>query len=166
MAGAQISDFKTDLNKLISFVRTANNKRCVCVFLSTQGYWGPRVLIAAQTPLPDTMGDFWMMIYQKKAVTIVMLSDCNEEDKVSKASCVLTCKQLLVVCVTNRTTVYRLLVHESKVQIHMFFSDHRSLTVSTGIKTRKYLERLRLRWPAPTPSQLSSAATFWSVMSR
>lgn len=156
MAGAQISDFKTDLNKLISFVRTANNNRCVCVFLSTQGYWGPRVLIAAQTPLPDTMGDFWMMIYQKKAVTIVMLSDCNEEDKVSKASCVPNKQNYSLKAAGTRNTV----------QIHMFFSDHRSLTVSTGIKTRKYLERLRLRWLAPTPSQLSSAATFWSVMSR
>uniref|UniRef100_A0A671Y4V1 Receptor-type tyrosine-protein phosphatase C n=1 Tax=Sparus aurata TaxID=8175 RepID=A0A671Y4V1_SPAAU len=45
------------------------------------GYWGPRAFIAAQTPLPDTMADFWSMVYQKKAATIVMLSDCSEEDK-------------------------------------------------------------------------------------
>uniref|UniRef100_A0A7N6ATE5 Receptor-type tyrosine-protein phosphatase C n=1 Tax=Anabas testudineus TaxID=64144 RepID=A0A7N6ATE5_ANATE len=45
------------------------------------GYWGPRTHIAAQTPIPDTMADFWMMVYQKKASTIVMLSECNEGDK-------------------------------------------------------------------------------------
>uniref|UniRef100_A0A8P4G6J7 Receptor-type tyrosine-protein phosphatase C n=1 Tax=Dicentrarchus labrax TaxID=13489 RepID=A0A8P4G6J7_DICLA len=47
------------------------------------GYWGPRTFIAAQTPLPDTMADFWSMVYQKKASTIVMLSNCSEEDKES-----------------------------------------------------------------------------------
>ncbi|XP_039984091.1 receptor-type tyrosine-protein phosphatase C isoform X2 [Xiphias gladius] len=45
------------------------------------GYWSPRAFIAAQTPLPDTMADFWLMVYQKKASAIVMLSDCSEEDK-------------------------------------------------------------------------------------
>uniref|UniRef100_A0A8D3CD37 Receptor-type tyrosine-protein phosphatase C n=1 Tax=Scophthalmus maximus TaxID=52904 RepID=A0A8D3CD37_SCOMX len=47
------------------------------------GYWGPRALIAAQTPLPTTMGDFWLMVYQKRASTIVMLSDGSEGDKES-----------------------------------------------------------------------------------
>ncbi|XP_041790791.1 receptor-type tyrosine-protein phosphatase C isoform X2 [Chelmon rostratus] len=49
------------------------------------GYWGPHTFITAQTPLPDTMADFWCMVYQKKASTIVMLSDCSEGDK---ADCV------------------------------------------------------------------------------
>uniref|UniRef100_A0A4W6CRE5 Receptor-type tyrosine-protein phosphatase C n=1 Tax=Lates calcarifer TaxID=8187 RepID=A0A4W6CRE5_LATCA len=44
------------------------------------GYWGPRAFIAAQTPLPDTMADFWLMLYQKKVSTIVMLSDISEGD--------------------------------------------------------------------------------------
>ncbi len=57
-----------------------------CVFLPTQGYWGPRAFIVAQTPLPDTMADFWTMIYQKKASIIVMLSDCSEGDKVPTIS--------------------------------------------------------------------------------
>ncbi|XP_023261814.1 receptor-type tyrosine-protein phosphatase C-like [Seriola lalandi dorsalis] len=47
------------------------------------GYWGPRAFIAAQTPLPDSMADFWLMVYQKKVTTIVMLSDCNEGDQES-----------------------------------------------------------------------------------
>ncbi|XP_078114764.1 receptor-type tyrosine-protein phosphatase C isoform X2 [Sander vitreus] len=47
------------------------------------GYWGPCTFIATQTPLPDTMADFWLMVYQKKASTIVMLSDCKEGDQES-----------------------------------------------------------------------------------
>uniref|UniRef100_A0AAQ5ZR26 Receptor-type tyrosine-protein phosphatase C n=1 Tax=Amphiprion ocellaris TaxID=80972 RepID=A0AAQ5ZR26_AMPOC len=49
------------------------------------GYWGPRALITAQTPLTDTVDDFWSMVYQKKASAIVMLSDCSEGDKVPKS---------------------------------------------------------------------------------
>ncbi|CAB1454870.1 unnamed protein product [Pleuronectes platessa] len=45
------------------------------------GYWGPRALIAAQTPLPDTMADFWLMVYQKKVSTLVMLSEENKESE-------------------------------------------------------------------------------------
>uniref|UniRef100_A0A8C6P2Q4 Receptor-type tyrosine-protein phosphatase C n=1 Tax=Nothobranchius furzeri TaxID=105023 RepID=A0A8C6P2Q4_NOTFU len=42
------------------------------------GYWGSHALITAQTPLEDTSADFWLMVYQKRAFTIVMLSDCKE----------------------------------------------------------------------------------------
>ncbi|XP_061594790.1 receptor-type tyrosine-protein phosphatase C isoform X2 [Cololabis saira] len=45
------------------------------------GYWGLHALIAAQTPLPDTVGDFWTMVYQKKASAIVMLSGGSEGDE-------------------------------------------------------------------------------------
>ncbi|XP_076009097.1 receptor-type tyrosine-protein phosphatase C isoform X2 [Genypterus blacodes] len=45
------------------------------------GYWGAHSFIAAQTPLPDTTADFWMMVYQKKASIIVMLSDSNEGEE-------------------------------------------------------------------------------------
>ncbi|XP_062419386.1 receptor-type tyrosine-protein phosphatase C isoform X2 [Pungitius pungitius] len=50
------------------------------------GYWGPHALLAAQTPLPDTMADFWLMVYHKRASTIVMLSDYNEGD--TESNCV------------------------------------------------------------------------------
>ncbi|KAM8875228.1 receptor-type tyrosine-protein phosphatase C isoform 2-T4 [Spinachia spinachia] len=50
------------------------------------GYWGPHALVAAQTPLPDTMADFWLMVYHAGASTIVMLSDCNEGD--TESGCV------------------------------------------------------------------------------
>ncbi|XP_061152367.1 receptor-type tyrosine-protein phosphatase C [Syngnathus typhle] len=47
------------------------------------GYWGPRSFIATQTPLKNTLADFWSMVYQKKASTIVMLSGANDEEKES-----------------------------------------------------------------------------------
>ncbi|XP_057696239.1 receptor-type tyrosine-protein phosphatase C [Corythoichthys intestinalis] len=47
------------------------------------GYWGPRRLIAAQTPLVDTVADFWLMVFQKKVSTIVMLSGGNADEKES-----------------------------------------------------------------------------------
>ncbi|XP_069050240.1 receptor-type tyrosine-protein phosphatase C isoform X3 [Lepisosteus oculatus] len=45
------------------------------------GYWGQRSLIAAQGPLPDTIADFWQMVFQKKIKIIVMLTECTEGDK-------------------------------------------------------------------------------------
>lgn len=66
----------------ILLVQTAWNNY---VFSPTQGYWGQNALITAQTPLPDTMADFWSMVFQKKASTIVMLSDCREGEEVPKA---------------------------------------------------------------------------------
>uniref|UniRef100_A0A8C6P141 Receptor-type tyrosine-protein phosphatase C n=1 Tax=Nothobranchius furzeri TaxID=105023 RepID=A0A8C6P141_NOTFU len=45
------------------------------------GYWGSHALITAQTPLEDTSADFWLMVYQKRAFTIVMLSDCKEDSE-------------------------------------------------------------------------------------
>ncbi|KAK0148404.1 Receptor-type tyrosine-protein phosphatase C [Merluccius polli] len=44
------------------------------------GYWGPGSLITAQSPLANTTADFWLMVYQKRATAIVMLSDCTEGD--------------------------------------------------------------------------------------
>ncbi|XP_078417927.1 receptor-type tyrosine-protein phosphatase C [Cetorhinus maximus] len=45
------------------------------------GYWHSETLIATQTPLPETIADFWMMMYQKKAKIIAMLGKLkNEKD--------------------------------------------------------------------------------------
>lgn len=50
--------------------------------LPTQGYWGPHDFLLAQTPLPDTVADFWAMVLQYKVSTVVMLSDCSHTDEV------------------------------------------------------------------------------------
>ncbi|XP_074858613.1 receptor-type tyrosine-protein phosphatase C [Carettochelys insculpta] len=45
------------------------------------GYWGPKEMIATQAPLPDTINDFWQMVFQRKVKLIVMLTDPKEGDK-------------------------------------------------------------------------------------
>ncbi|KAJ3598796.1 hypothetical protein NHX12_032760 [Muraenolepis orangiensis] len=42
------------------------------------GYWGPGGLVTAQSPLANTAGDFWLMVYQKRATAVVMMSDCTQ----------------------------------------------------------------------------------------
>ncbi|XP_077308861.1 receptor-type tyrosine-protein phosphatase C isoform X3 [Lithobates pipiens] len=44
------------------------------------GYWGTREIIAAQSPLKNTLSEFWQMVFQKKAKAIVMLSAPNQEN--------------------------------------------------------------------------------------
>ncbi|TRZ02833.1 hypothetical protein DNTS_026705 [Danionella cerebrum] len=46
-----------------------------------EGYWGPKSLIAAQGPLPNTMAEFLLMLIQQRTKTLVMLTDCEEDGK-------------------------------------------------------------------------------------
>ncbi|XP_078248412.1 receptor-type tyrosine-protein phosphatase C isoform X4 [Pogona vitticeps] len=43
------------------------------------GYWFPNAMIATQGPLPDTIDDFWTMIYQRKVKVIVMLTELKDD---------------------------------------------------------------------------------------
>lgn len=47
-----------------------------------QGYWCQKSLIAAQGPLPNTTGEFLLMLYQQQTKTLVMLTDCQEDGNV------------------------------------------------------------------------------------
>lgn len=51
--------------------------------LSFQGYNSKKEYIAAQGPLPTTVNEFWRMIWEKHAHTIVMLTKCYEQGRVS-----------------------------------------------------------------------------------
>lgn len=48
-----------------------------------QGYQSKKEFIAAQGPLPGTVNDFWRMIWEKNVRTMVMLTRCNEQGRVS-----------------------------------------------------------------------------------
>ncbi|XP_013013474.1 receptor-type tyrosine-protein phosphatase C isoform X3 [Cavia porcellus] len=44
-------------------------------------YWKPEMMIAAQGPLEETIGDFWQMIFQRKVKVIVMLAELKHGDQ-------------------------------------------------------------------------------------
>ncbi|XP_052593047.1 receptor-type tyrosine-protein phosphatase C isoform X2 [Peromyscus californicus insignis] len=44
-------------------------------------YWKPEMMIAAQGPLKETVGDFWQMIFQRKVKVIVMLTELTNGDQ-------------------------------------------------------------------------------------
>ncbi|KAM7234747.1 hypothetical protein CapIbe_013567 [Capra ibex] len=44
-------------------------------------YWKPEVMIAAQGPLKETIGDFWQMVFQRKVKVIVMLTELKSGDQ-------------------------------------------------------------------------------------
>ncbi|XP_072919561.1 receptor-type tyrosine-protein phosphatase C isoform X8 [Hemitrygon akajei] len=44
-----------------------------------EGYWHNEILIATQTPLPETIADFWSMIYQKKAKLLIFLGQVKDD---------------------------------------------------------------------------------------
>ncbi|XP_023666780.2 phosphatidylinositol phosphatase PTPRQ-like isoform X2 [Paramormyrops kingsleyae] len=46
------------------------------------GYLCPNEFIATQGPLPGTVGDFWRMIWETRACTIVMMTQCFEKGRV------------------------------------------------------------------------------------
>ncbi|KAM8791805.1 receptor-type tyrosine-protein phosphatase H [Rhynchonycteris naso] len=42
------------------------------------GLWNPQEFIAAQGPLPQTVGDFWRLVWEQQSHTLVMLTNCME----------------------------------------------------------------------------------------
>ena len=55
----------------------------VMMFFVLQGYNSRKEYIASQGPLPVTVSDFWRMIWEKNVQTLVMLTRCNEQGRVS-----------------------------------------------------------------------------------
>ena len=52
----------------------------ICTYISlSQGYRRKGAYIATQGPLPDTVNDFWRMIWEKEVKCIVML--CKTEER-------------------------------------------------------------------------------------
>ncbi|XP_057566909.1 receptor-type tyrosine-protein phosphatase H [Hippopotamus amphibius kiboko] len=46
------------------------------------GLWSPQEFIATQGPLPQTVGDFWRLVWEQQSHTLVMLTNCVESGRV------------------------------------------------------------------------------------
>lgn len=58
-------------------------KSGIKIVLLLQGYNSKKEFIAAQGPLPNTVQDFWRMIWEKDIYAVVMLTKCVEQGRVS-----------------------------------------------------------------------------------
>lgn len=47
-----------------------------------KGLEDPQEFIAAQGPLPQTVGDFWRLVWEQQSHTLVMLTNCVESGQV------------------------------------------------------------------------------------
>lgn len=47
------------------------------------GYRKQNAYIATQGPLPETLGDFWRMVWEQRTATIVMMTRLEEKSRVS-----------------------------------------------------------------------------------
>lgn len=63
---------------------------CYCAW---QGYNSSKEFIAAQGPLPATVKCFWRMIWEKNVKTLVMLTRCNEQGRVSSTASTLPARR-------------------------------------------------------------------------
>ena len=61
---------------------------CIVVTLHIipQGYKHKKAFIVAQSPMENTVKDFWTMIVERKCTAVVMLCMLDEDEQVSKAS--------------------------------------------------------------------------------
>uniref|UniRef100_A0A673IQH8 Receptor-type tyrosine-protein phosphatase C n=1 Tax=Sinocyclocheilus rhinocerous TaxID=307959 RepID=A0A673IQH8_9TELE len=57
----------------------------ICTLLPIQGYQEPKKYIAAQGPKDETIGDFWRMVWEQKSSIIVMVTRCEEGNKIKCA---------------------------------------------------------------------------------
>lgn len=50
------------------------------------GYRKQNAYIATQGPLPETLSDFWRMVWEQRANTIVMMTRLEEKSRVRRGS--------------------------------------------------------------------------------
>ncbi|XP_077373169.1 phosphatidylinositol phosphatase PTPRQ isoform X2 [Festucalex cinctus] len=75
-----IKPYNNNRVKLLSEPGTAGSDYINASFVS--GYLCPNEFIATQGPLPNTVADFWKMIWETGTRTIAMLTQCHEKGRI------------------------------------------------------------------------------------
>ena len=55
--------------------------QCVLCDFHMQGYMKPKTYIATQGPIPESIGDFWRMVWEQDSRTVIMLTNPFEKGK-------------------------------------------------------------------------------------
>uniref|UniRef100_A0A8D0GQE2 Phosphatidylinositol phosphatase PTPRQ n=1 Tax=Sphenodon punctatus TaxID=8508 RepID=A0A8D0GQE2_SPHPU len=75
-----IKPYNNNRVKLMSDASTPGSDYINASYVS--GYLCPNEFIATQGPLPGTVGDFWRMVWETRAKTLVMLTQCFEKGRI------------------------------------------------------------------------------------
>ncbi|XP_060047347.1 phosphatidylinositol phosphatase PTPRQ isoform X2 [Erinaceus europaeus] len=75
-----IKPYNNNRVKLIADVSIPGSDYINASYVS--GYLCPNEFIATQGPLPGTVGDFWRMVWETRAKTLVMLTHCFEKGRI------------------------------------------------------------------------------------
>lgn len=71
------------------------------------GYRKQNAYIATQGPLPETLSDFWRMVWEQRSNTIIMMTRLEEKSRVRRES-VIYCKRLSI----TDLIPYRLILYD------------------------------------------------------
>ena len=76
--------FITHSLSALSYVHLHISATYTHIHMYIQGYCGQKNFIAAQTPMRNTEGDVWEMIWMEKCAAVVVLCNFVEERQVSE----------------------------------------------------------------------------------
>ncbi|XP_077323168.1 receptor-type tyrosine-protein phosphatase epsilon-like [Lithobates pipiens] len=102
------------------------------------GYKAPKLYIATQGPLPETLADFWSMVWQENSSVIVMLTGLQEKNKV-KCECYWPEQSHTY---GDITVSVQKIIQTGAVTIHSFSLKKVQSTVQMTVEHLQYL-----RWP-------------------
>ena len=71
-----------DVKRFMSMLLSLFDNRIL--ISSSQGYRKPNAFIGTQGPVPDSVPDFWRMVWEQSSATIVMVTNLEEKGRVRR----------------------------------------------------------------------------------